>query len=109
VEAVSPEVILSAAERWTSRTFTTSLVRFFVLDGVTGWQSVEAKLPPGATDLGVRSGDWNRASCELCPEQLEASRASEGFVDDDGRWICAHCFEKYARRNDISFAVRDDG
>jgi hypothetical protein len=103
------KMVLSPVERWQSRSFSASPVRFFVLDGVTGWQAVDAKLPPGATDLGVRSGDWNQASCELCPEQLEASRSSEGFVDDDGRWICAHCFEKYARRNDISFALGDDG
>ncbi len=103
------KMVLSPAARWQPRSFSATPVRFFLLDGVTGWQPVDAALPHGAMDLGVRPGDWNHASCELCPEQLEASRASEGFVDDDGRWICAHCFEKYARRNDISFAVGDDG
>jgi hypothetical protein len=102
------KMVLSPAERWQPRTFSASPVRFFLHNGVTGWQAVDAKLPDGATDLGVRSGDWNHASCELCPEQLEAARSSDGFVDDEGRWICAHCFEKYARRNDISFALGVD-
>jgi hypothetical protein len=103
------KMVLSPAERWQRRSFSASPVRFFLRDGVTSWQEPDAQLPPGATDLGVRSGDWNRACCELCPEQLEAARSSEGFVDDEGRWICAHCFEKFAKRNDISFAFGDDG
>ena len=103
------KMVLSPADRWQRRNFSASPVRFFLRDGVTSWQDPDAKLPPGATDLGVRSGDWNRACCELCPEQLEAARGSEGFVDEDGRWICAHCFEKFAKRNDISFALCDDG
>jgi hypothetical protein len=103
------KMVLSPADRWQRRSFSASPVRFFLREGVTSWQEPDAKLPPGATDLGVRSGDWNHACCELCPEQLEAARSSEGFVDDEGRWICAHCFEKYAKRNDISFALGDDG
>ena len=102
------KMVLSPAERWQRRTFSVSPMRFFLHNGVTGWQAVDAKLPDGATDLGVRSGDWNHASCELCPEQLEAASSSEGFVDDEGRWICAHCFEQYAKRNDISFALGVD-
>ena len=103
------KMVLSPADRWQRRSFSASPMRFFLRDGVTSWQDPDAKLPPGATDLGVRSGDWNRACCELCPEQLEAARSSEGFVDDEGRWICAHCFEKFAKRNDISFALGEDG
>jgi hypothetical protein len=103
------KMILSPADRWQRRSFSASPVPFFLRDGVTNWQAPDAKLPPGATDLGVRSGDWNRACCELCPEELEAARASEGFVDDEGRWICAHCFEKYAKSNDISFVFGGDG
>jgi hypothetical protein len=102
------KMILAGTEHWQRREFSPSPVRYFVLDGVTGWQPVDAKLPPGATDLGVRPGDWNHQRCELCPEQLEASRSSEGFVDPDGRWICAHCYESYAVRSDIAFAVGDD-
>lgn len=103
------KMVLSPAERWQRRSFSASPVRFYLHDGVTGWQAVDATLPPDATDLGVRSGDWNHACCELCPEQLDPARSSEGFVNDEGRWICAHCFEKYAKCNDISFALGEDG
>jgi hypothetical protein len=102
------KMVLSPADRWKRRTFSASPARYFLLDGVTSWQPVSEPLPHGATDLGVRSTDWNRERCELCPEELEPARSSEGFVDPDGRWICAHCFEKFARRNDISFALGDD-
>jgi hypothetical protein len=102
------KMVLSPTERWQRREFSASPARYFLLDGVTGWQSAEAELPHGATDLGVRRGDWNREHCELCPAELEASSSPEGFVDPDGRWICAHCYRKYALRNDISFAVGND-
>jgi hypothetical protein len=102
------KMVLSPANRWQRRTFTAAPARYFMLDGVTGWQSPDAELPLGATDLGVRSGEWNAERCELCPEELECSRSSEGFVDPDGRWICAHCFESYAKRNDIAFAIGGD-
>lgn len=102
------KMVLSPVERWQRRVFSSSPARYFLLDGVTGWQPVDEKLPHGATDLGVRSADWSRERCELCPEELEAARSSEGFVDPDGRWICVHCFESYVRHNDISFALGDD-
>jgi hypothetical protein len=99
------KMILSPVERWQRRVFSASPVRYFLLDGVTGWQPADAKLPHGATDLGVRPCDWNHERCELCPAELEAASSPEGFVDPDGRWICAHCFASYATRNDISFAA----
>jgi hypothetical protein len=102
------KMVLSPPERWQRREFSASPARFFLLDGVTGWMPVDAELPHGATDLGVRPGDWNHEHCELCPAQLEASSSPEGFVDPDGRWICAHCYANYAARNDISFAAADD-
>jgi len=102
------KMVLSPPDRWQRRVFSTAPARYFLLDGVTGWQPVDEKLPPGATDLGVRSADWDSARCELCPEELEPARSSEGFVDPDGRWICAHCFESYAKRNDISFELGVD-
>jgi hypothetical protein len=102
------KMALSPAERWQRRVFSSSPARYFELDGVLGWQPVDAKLPHGATDLGVRPGDWNHERCELCPEELEAARSSEAFVDPDGRWICAHCFENYVKRSDISFALGDE-
>jgi hypothetical protein len=102
------KMVLSPPERWQHRVFAAAPMRYFLLDGVMGWQPVDDKLPEGATDLGVRAGDANRARCELCPEELETAKSSEGFIDPDGRWICAHCFESYARHNDISFAAGDD-
>jgi hypothetical protein len=102
------KMALSPSERWQRRVFSSVPARWFDLDGVTGWQPLDEKLPRGAIDLGVRPADWNHERCELCPEELEASRSSEGFVDPDGRWICGHCFERYIKRNDISFALGED-
>jgi hypothetical protein len=103
------KMVLAPVERWQRREFSAAPARYFLLDGVTGWQPADATLPDGATDLGVRPGDWNHEHCELCPAELEAASSPEGYVDPDGRWICAHCFANYAMRNDISFAVTAPG
>jgi hypothetical protein len=98
-------MVMSPVEQWSRRSFSLEPARFFLLDDVTGWQDPDLPLPPGATDLGVHAGDWNDAHCELCPEHLAAEKSSEGYVNPDGWWICAHCFERFAARHDLSFAL----
>ena len=98
-------MVLSPIEHWTKRAFSAEPARFFLLDDVTGWQSPDLPLPRGATDLGVHAGGWDDANCELCPEHLAPEKASEGYVNPDGLWICAHCFDKFAARHDLSFAL----
>jgi hypothetical protein len=98
-------MILSPHERWERRTFSTSPARYFLVDGIMRWQPVDAPLPRGATDLGVHAGGWEHQRCELCPEELSAESTAEGFVDADNRWLCTHCFERYAKSQDISFAI----
>ena len=98
-------MVMSPVGHWSKRSFTAAPARFYLLDNVTGWQSPELPLPPGATDLGVHAGDWNDAQCELCPEHLAAEKSSEGYVNPDGQWICAHCFDKFAAKHDLSFAL----
>jgi hypothetical protein len=98
-------MVLSPVEAWSKLSFSPRPVRYYLLGDVTGWQSPDLPLPPGATDLGVHAGDWNDAQCELCPEQLAAEKSSEGYVNPDGRWICAHCFARFAARHDLSFAL----
>jgi hypothetical protein len=98
-------MVLSPIERWSKRTFSPEPARYYLLDDITGWQAPDLPLPQGATDLGVHAGDWNDAQCELCPEHLAAEKSSEGYVNSDGCWICAHCFERFASRHDLSFAL----
>jgi hypothetical protein len=98
-------MVMSPVEHWSRRSFSPAPARFYLLDDVTGWQSPDLPLPSGATDLGVHAGDWNDAQCELCPEHLAAEKASEGYVNPDGQWICAHCFDRFAAKHDTSFAL----
>jgi hypothetical protein len=98
-------MVMSPVEQWSKRSFSPEPARFYLLDDITGWQSPELPLPPGATDLGVHAGDWNDAQCELCPEHLAAAKLSEGYVNPDGQWICAHCFDRFAAKHDLSFAL----
>jgi len=98
-------MVLSPVEHWSKRSFSSAPARYYLLDETTGWQSPDLPLPRGATDLVVHAGDWNDAQCELCPEHLVAEKSSDGYVNPDGRWICAHCFDRFASRHDLSFVL----
>jgi hypothetical protein len=62
-----------------------------------------------ATDqtLPVRSGirlipgAWGHEHCELCKEHIDAGMF--GYRDPDERWLCEHCYERYAVQRDLSF------
>lgn len=99
-------MILSPQARWDRRSFSTAPARYFDLGGAMGWQAIDLPLPPGATDLGVRPGGWDEVRCEICPEDISADhRTTEAYVDADGRWLCPHCYERFAKPRDVSFAL----
>jgi hypothetical protein len=98
-------MVLASVERWERRRFLATPARYFKLQGATGWQPVEAPLPSGAVDLGVREGAWDHEHCEICGASIGAAGEAEGFVDPDNRWLCVACYARYALHHDVSFAV----
>ena len=98
-------MILAPVERWERRTFVATPARYFWQGTVTGWQHVDAALPEGAVDLGVREGAWDHEHCELCNAHIGAAGSAEGYVDPDDRWLCPACYAKYAAPHDVSFAA----
>ena len=46
-------------------------------------------------------GGWDHEHCELCKNQIRAG--DYGYIDSDGRWMCATCYEKYVLPRDLSF------
>lgn len=93
------------AGRWEPRTFAAMAARYFRLDGATGWQPADARLPKGAEDLGVRAGAWDHEHCELCRARIGAGGSPHGFVDPEEHWLCASCHPRYAIPRDLSFLV----
>lgn len=91
--------------RWEPRRFRSAPARYFRLAGVTGWQPVDAPLAEGAEDLGVRDGGWDHEHCELCGRSINGADATTAYVDAADHWLCAECYERYARTRDVSFAV----
>ena len=98
-------MILAPAEGWERRTFVATPARYFRQGTVTGWQELDALLPEGAMDLGVRDGAWDHEHCELCNARIGAAGSAEGYVDPDARWLCSACYETYAVSHDVSFAA----
>jgi hypothetical protein len=98
-------MILQPPARWQRRTFVAKPARYFRLNGAVGWQPEDGALPEGAEDLGVRPGAWDHEHCELCRTHIGAAGEPEGYMDPDEFWLCPSCYEKYAAKNDVSFAV----
>jgi hypothetical protein len=98
-------MILAPAEHWQKRTLTAMPARYFVLNGITGWQPVDAELPSGATDLGVREGAWDHEHCELCRARISPYDNPDGWVQSDEHWLCMDCHARYAATHDISFVA----
>jgi hypothetical protein len=98
-------MILAPAERWERRTFIATPARYFRQGRVTGWQQLDAALPEGAVDSGVREGAWDHEHCALCNAHIGVSESPEGYVDPEDRWLCSTCYAKYAVPHDVSFAA----
>jgi hypothetical protein len=98
-------MVLAPEESWSRQSFAATSARYFRLDGVTGWQPVEAPLRQDAEDLGVREGAWDHEHCELCNATIGAGGAAEGLVNPDNYWLCVGCHERYALPHDLSFAL----
>ncbi|HVG07197.1 MAG TPA: hypothetical protein VNM67_05785 [Thermoanaerobaculia bacterium] len=98
------EMVLDPDHRWERRVFAAEPARSFEIEGATAWQPAGAPLPEGARDLGIREGAWDHEHCDLCFAHIGASGSPEGYVDAEERWLCVECHDKYAARQDISFA-----
>ena len=98
-------VSMILAGQWEPRTFVSSPARYFRLNGITGWQRDGEPLLDGAEDLGVREGGWDHEHCELCNTHIGGPGDPHGFVDREEHWLCAQCYERYARPRDLSFVV----
>ena len=99
------DMILAGSAAWERRAFVPEPAHYFRLGGVTGWQPAGEPLPEGAEDLGVRGGAWDHEHCELCRANIGAGGVGEGYVYADDYWLCLECFERYAKRRDVSFAA----
>ena len=100
-------MVLGPADRWARLAFGAEPAHFFELGGVQGWHPVGGPLPDDAVDLGVRAGAWDHEHCELCRASIGGGGAAEGYVDPDKYWLCVACYERYAARRDISFALEE--
>jgi hypothetical protein len=98
------EMVLDPDHGWERRVFVAEPARYFEINGVTTWQPAGNSLPDGARDLGIREGDWDHENCDICFAHIGGSGSPEGYVDAEERWLCVECHDKYAARQDISFA-----
>jgi hypothetical protein len=57
-------------------------------------------LPPNSAPRFVPGG-WGHEHCELCRSHIEADEF--GHRDQNGRWVCEKCYERYVVPRDLAF------
>jgi len=98
------QVAMILAGHWEARTFVSEPARNFRLGTVTGWQPLDASLPDGAEDLGIREAGWDHEHCDICYARIHRD-APQGYVDPDDHWLCPACHDRYAVGRDLSFVI----
>lgn len=93
------------AGHWERREVRSLAARHFRLGTAEGWQPIDATLPEGAEDLGVREGAWDHEHCELCRARIGIGGAVAGFVAPAGLWLCGDCHARFAEPRDLSFLI----
>jgi hypothetical protein len=45
---------------------------------------------------------WDHEHCELCYEKISdlGDAQREGYLNQDGQWVCTECFQKYIARDE---------
>lgn len=46
-------------------------------------------------------GGWDHEHCELCRGHID--HGDFGYRDNDERWICERCYDRYVKSHDLSF------
>ena len=55
--------------------------------------------PPGA----VIPAGWDHEHCMICEATISPHAEPEGYVDQEGNWVCCGCFEAYVAPHDLGF------
>jgi len=98
------EAVASTATAWRRFIFQPTDAVHFLLGTAAGWQEVGGELPTSAVESGVESGGWNHEHCSLCGSYIDVDSPT-GYADDNGLFLCAVCYDKYAAHHDVSFVL----
>ena len=53
--------------------------------------------------LEVVKGGWDHEHCEICLERISEDENPFGYVDQNDKWICETCYEKYVVPGSLGF------
>jgi hypothetical protein len=51
----------------------------------------------------IVAGGWDHEHCLLCMATISTDDEPEGYVDEEGIWVCCKCFETHVVRHDLGF------
>lgn len=55
----------------------------------------------------IRAAAWDHEHCEVCHASIGPRHQPEGYMDNQGYWVCCKCFKEYVATHDLSFIRLD--
>jgi len=96
-------MILSS--RWDRRAFVPSDSQHFRVGTTHGWTKAGEPLSSHYELTHIEKGGWDHEECEICYSHIGRGGLPEGFVNQQDKWLCQACYERYAQTKDLSFVV----
>jgi hypothetical protein len=54
----------------------------------------------------VVPGGWDHEHCTICMATISPHSQTEGYLDDEGNWVCIQCYSLYVQPHDLGFVVQ---
>jgi len=93
---------------WRPQVFSPRDAVWFELNGVQGRSPIEVGAPAEAGETVVVSGGWDHEHCEICRIAIGTGGFASGYLDPEDHWICAHCYDRWAKRPALGFLAGEE-
>ena len=90
---------------WERRAFVPSDAQHFQQGTVHGWTKAGETLPSDHVPTYIEKGGWDHEECWICYSHIGRGGLPEGFVNQDDKWLCQFCYERYGRTRDLGFIM----
>ena len=99
------ELVLDGTRNWQRRSFEPSTGIWNPVSGVLKKATQRTEDPKES----LKSGAWDHEHCAICWTTISRAERElhEGYVDQNGVWVCVSCFETYVAPKSLAFPIDD--
>jgi hypothetical protein len=99
------QAIVDESYGWKPVVFKASTAVHFQLGNKRGWGKKGTPLINGEVVVRHEPGGWDHEHCSVCDDRIDTEKP-QAYTTADGRWwLCAECYDRYARTQDVSFQL----